>query len=104
MQKKWEEQKDVGAAIELAACLFEEEAFFAAGNLLEKLEGKVEESQKEKYYQLLGRAYIGQAENDKAIEVLKQCRENTVYITKLKIAAYHAMGRGFVKYLERAIP
>lgn len=100
---KWKETEDVLSAVELARCYFQDERYFAAGKVLAVVKNKIPEAEKEDFLLLLTRVYIGQAEYEKAIETANTWKEGTDQLSRLKISAYHAMGRGFKKYFDKAV-
>ncbi|MBQ7920060.1 MAG: tetratricopeptide repeat protein [Lachnospiraceae bacterium] len=103
LQKKWETEQDLNAAWELAHCFYDEKRYFAALQLLEAMGKKLPEAEKEKYYQLLAGVYMGMAEFDKALSATEHCKEEPEYIARVRINAYHSMGRGFTKYYDKAL-
>ena len=46
---------------------------------------------------------MGMAEYDRALDVVGRCKEELDYISRVRIAAYHSMGRGFAKYYDKAV-
>lgn len=103
LEKKWKEEQDTDAALELALCLYDEKRNYASMCVLEQIKGKVPEDKKNRYYQILSGAYMGLAEFDKALDTVGHCEEEGHYLAKCRITTYHNMGRGFKKSLERAV-
>lgn len=110
LRKKWKETGDAEAAMELADNYFQEERYYAAGKVLKAIGNGMPEERKEEYLLFLARACFGQGDNEKVIEIVrdwqkregKKEEENQYRAIRLKISAYHMMGRGFPRYLEKA--
>lgn len=110
LQKKWKEMGDTEAALEIAGNYYQEERYYAAGKVLEEIRNEVPEGRRDEYLLLLARAYLGQGENEKVAETIqgwqertgKKEREKWHTAMRLKISAYHMMGRGFAEYFEKA--
>lgn len=111
LRRKWEEEGDISAALELAKCSFQEECCFAASKILEAIEGQVPAQQQAEYLELLAKAYLGQGEDEKAVKIIDaweegidvNCKEQQTAAAKLKMAACHNMGRGFAIYYDEAV-
>lgn len=110
LQKRWKEKGDLDAAMELAGNYYQEERYYAAGKVLEAVKDRMPEERREEYLLLLARTYLGQAENEKAVKTVsgwqeregKKGRDNQYTAIRIKISAYHMMGRGFAEYFKKA--
>lgn len=110
LQKRWKENGDLDAAMELAGNNYQDERYYAAGKVLEAVRDEMLEERKEKYLLLLAKTYLGQAENEKVVETVsswqeregERGRDNQYTAIRLKISAYHMMGRGFPEYFGKA--
>ena len=103
LEKAWKEDSDCAAALGLAQLLFDEKSYFAAFRVLESVKKQLKEEQRNTYYRLLAGVYMGMAEFDRAVDALEHCGEEGLYKPKVKISAYHNMGRGFAKYYTKAV-
>lgn len=110
LQKRWKEEEDMDAAMELAGNYYQEERYYAAGKVLEAVGGKMPEERKAEYLLFLAKVYLGQAENEKAVETVGEWQEsagekeqeNRYTAIRLKISAYHMMGRRASQYYNKA--
>lgn len=103
LERAFEERGDVEALMELAQLLFDEKQYFRAFQQLERVKKLLTQEQTENYYRLLAGVYMGMAEFDRAVDALDHCKGEGLYKPKVKISAYHNMGRGFAKYYIRAV-
>ena len=120
--KDWQEKDDIDAAIELAWCYLQDDRYFAAFKIMRAIEDQVPDEKKLEYKGLLARIYISQAKHKEAIAMAQEWQdglekelankegqereddERSISIAyKIKMSAYHAMGRGKSSYFEDAI-
>lgn len=110
LKKRWAEKQDMDAIMELADNYYKEERYYAAGKILEEIRDRVPAERKEEYLLLLAKDYLGQGENGKAVETVrnwqeragKNGQENQYAAIRLTISAYHMMGRGIPEYFDKA--
>ena len=120
--KQWKEDGDIGAAIELAWCYLQDDRYFAASKIMQKIKDQVPDEKKLEYKGLLARIYISQAKHKDAIAMAQDWQdglekemqnkdgqereddERSISIAyKIKMSAYHAMARGKACYFDDAI-
>lgn len=109
-EKKWRENGDFSSAMELAKCLYHEERYFAALKVLKDIEDQMPEEKQADYLELLAKVCLGGAECEDAVGVINlwepladagECDKQGL-VSKLRISAYHNMGRGFPEYFKEA--
>ncbi len=120
--QKWKEENDSNAAIELAWCYLQDDRYMAAANVMQAIREQVPAERALEYKGLWARILISQAKNEEAIEIAQEWQdgleqeiqsksdkdreddERSIGIAhKIKMSAYHAMGRGKSGYFEDAI-
>lgn len=122
--KKWQEEKDAEAALEIVWGYLQDDKFYAAIKMAEEIKDVIPEEKKSDYYGLLARIYMRRAEYEKAVETaqkwLKELEReenalgddekaqqehdrNVGIAHRIKLSSYHMMGRGFKDYYEKAV-
>lgn len=109
-QRKWEEDGDFSAAMEMARCYYHEERYFAALKLLKTIEKQIPAEKQTEYLELLAKVCLGEAESEDAVGVISLWepliddadQDKQSLAVKLKISAYHNMGRAYPKYFKEA--
>lgn len=121
-KKQWQEENDVNAAMELAWCYLQDDLYFASAKIMQAIREQVPDDRKLEYKGLLARIYVSQAKNKEAIEVANEWQEGleqellnqhgeerleherSISIAhKIKMSAYHAIGRGKPQFFDEAI-
>lgn len=122
--EKWQKDKDIEAALEIVWCYLQDDKFYAAVSMAEKIKDFVPDEKKGDYLGLLARIYMGRAEHEKAVqtatdwltELAKEEKtlgkdenarnehaRNVGIAHRVKLSSYHMMGRGFKDYYEKAV-
>lgn len=109
--RKWEQDGELTAALELAECYYHEDRYFAASKVFEAVKDQVPEERQAEFWELLSKAYLGQAQYGKALEAISKWesligsgdKEGKTGAYRLKISAYHNMGRAFPEYFKDAV-
>lgn len=116
LQRKWEVEEDISSAMELARCYYDEERYFAAAKVLDAVKKRIFGVQalrewQEEYLELHSRVSLGGAECEEVIDAVREwepligtgnCARQDL-AAKLKISAFHNMGRGFPEYFKEAV-
>ncbi len=109
--KKWKEDGDISSAIELARCYYDEERYFAASKVLESVKDQVPEEKRAQYLELFSKVDLWAEESERSVEKTTQWETlinagdhgKRNLALRLKISAYHSMGRRDPQYFEEAV-
>ena len=114
---KWQQNKDIEAAKELAWCLLQEDRYLAADKLTQEMAGLIPSEMKVEYLGLCARIYMAQGLFDKTLETARQWQKlllaqtvpqkqeeveeynrNIEIAHRIQMTTYHMMGRAYSKY------
>lgn len=119
---KWQQNKDIEAAKELAWCLLQEDRYLAADKLTQEMAGLIPSEMKVEYLGLCARIYMAQGLFDKTLETARQWQKlllaqtvpqkqeeveeynrNIEIAHRIQMTTYHMMGRAYSKYYANAL-
>lgn len=119
---KWQQNKDIEAARELAWCLLQDDCYLAADKLTQEMAGLIPSEMKVEYLGLCARIYMAQGLFDKTLETARQWQKlllaqtvpqkqeeveeynrNIEIAHRIQMTTYHMMGRAYSKYYANAL-
>ena len=119
---KWQQNKDIEVAKELAWCLLQEDRYLAADKLTQEMAELIPSEMKVEYLGLCARIYMAQGLFDKTLEAARQWQKlllaqtvpqkqeeleeynrNIEIAHRIQMTTYHMMGRAYSKYYANAL-
>ena len=121
-RRKWQQNKDIEAAKELAWCLLQEDRYLAADKLTQEMADLIPSEMRAEYLGLCARIYMAQGLFDKTLETARQWQKlllaqtvpqkedeleeynrNIEIVHRIQMTTYHMMGRAYPKYYANAL-